>query len=143
MNQINKYWNKRFRKCGNIVVEAMADPISENGGGDADFFGQTHQDPRRRNIDVESLDEVKSQLDDIQDVLEAEQEYPEDPEQTAETSVSLEMIYKSVVLATIVLGIFGLAISVVAGGYGFTPIFVIGLLFLIYAYRQPLPSTIT
>ncbi|WMT06391.1 hypothetical protein NP511_13455 [Natrinema thermotolerans] len=55
---------------------------------------------------------------------------------------SLEDIYLAVIIATIGIGVIGLLSSILVSGFGFVPLFVIGLSFLVYAYSQGLPTEI-
>ncbi|WP_148263625.1 undecaprenyl-diphosphate phosphatase [Halopiger xanaduensis] len=56
------------------------------------------------------------------------------------TEFTAEDLYRSVVLATIFVGVVGMLISIIVSGYGFIPLFGIGIAFLIFAYKMGIPD---
>ena len=78
---------------------------------------------------------LRGKIDRKMDGLERHVKREDDP-----TEFTAEDVYRSVILATFGVGILGLLISILVSGFGFTPLFVIGLLFLSFAYNKGLPD---
>lgn len=110
-----------------------------------------------REITVEELEEVRSRMDQVEEVFPSREgiqsrrqtlyklhnqngspiEYPPMVVREDESD-AYENVFMAAVDAGIVLGSIGAIGAYLAGGYGFLPIFVLGVAFLVWArYRGP------
>lgn len=93
-----------------------------------------------------ALNEIQEQLDEGQDKSQdqeddrQDQRDPKDPEHELPT---FEDIHHIIARTGILTGILGLLVVVAVGAYSFAPIFIIGLIFLIYAEINGFPVDIS
>ena len=90
------------------------------------------------------LQDLRDKLDEIDDKLEkGSKDNGQKKQSPTKLSVeTLEDVYYAVLIAGGMLGTLGLVTTIALSAYGFSAIFIIGLVFLSYAYHTGLPSEV-
>lgn len=91
---------------------------------------------------LQRLDQVERQLEEVQQKSrQAKYERNHMMEHSNhQTNWDANEIFKAVTLAAFGIGAIGLLGALVSGGYGFVPLFIVGMTFLVFAYKHGLPN---